>query len=104
MAPGHHPLRLGTRGSTLALAQANQVSKLLEPLFGEIEIVTIRTSGDRGERDRLGAFVREIQEALLENKIDLALHCLKDLPTTRVEKLTFAAHLPREDVLPCGAA
>ena len=91
------PVRLGTRGSKLALAQAEMVSKLLQPLVGSVEIVPIKTSGDRGERDRLGAFVREIQEALLEDRVDIALHCLKDLPTEPVEGLTFAAHLERED-------
>lgn len=62
-----------------------------------MEIVTIKTSGDKGDRDRLGAFVREIQHALLENAVDVALHCLKDLPTQPVEGLTLAAHLERED-------
>ncbi len=63
----------------------------------DVEIVPIKTSGDRGEREVLGAFVREIQESLLANQIDVALHCLKDLPTQQVPGLTFAAHLTRED-------
>jgi hydroxymethylbilane synthase len=63
----------------------------------EVEIVTIRTSGDKGDRDKLGAFVREIQEALLRNEVDVALHCLKDLPTQQVPGLVIGAHLDRED-------
>ena len=63
----------------------------------DVEIVPIKTSGDRGDREVLGAFVREIQESLLADSIDVALHCLKDLPTQQVPGLTFAAHLPRED-------
>lgn len=58
--------------------------------------MTIKTSGDRGERERLGAFVREIQEALLRDEIDVALHCLKDLPTQAVPGLALSAYLPRE--------
>jgi hydroxymethylbilane synthase len=91
--------RLGTRGSRLAVAQAEAVKSLLleaHPGIG-IEIVTIKTSGDHGNRDVLGAFVREIQSALLDNHIDAALHCLKDVPTSRVPGLALAAHLKRED-------
>lgn len=62
-----------------------------------MEIVPIKTSGDRGERELLGAFVREIQEALLDERIDIALHCLKDLPTEGVSGLQLSAHLERED-------
>ena len=57
----------------------------------------IKTSGDRGEREVLGAFVREIQYSLLGNEIDIALHCLKDLPTTPIEGLVLSAYLERED-------
>lgn len=60
--------------------------------------MTIRTSGDKGNYEVLGAFVKEIQESLVANEIDVAQHCLKDLPTIPVSGLTFAAHLPREDV------
>lgn len=89
-------IRLGTRGSKLALAQAENIAKLFRP-NAEVEIVVVKTSGDRGEREVRGAFVREIQIALLENRVDVALHCLKDLPTDPVEGLALAAHLPRED-------
>lgn len=116
MAADVAKLRLGTRGSRLALAQAHNVSDLLTRMGHEVEIVTIKTSGDRGDRDRLGAFVREIQESLLRDQIDVALHCLKDLPTKAVPGLTLGAYLEREDPrdtlitrgptlenLPCGA-
>ena len=79
------------------MAQAFTVCDLLSPIFGEVEIVPIKTSGDRGDREVVGAFVKEIQEALLEDRIGVALHCLKDLPTEKVPGLTFAAHLERED-------
>lgn len=92
-------LRLGTRGSRLAMAQATAARErlLAAGVAEEIEIVKVVTSGDRGERERLGAFVREIQEALLRNEVDVALHCLKDLPTEPVPGLRFSAHLKRED-------
>lgn len=63
----------------------------------EVEIVTIKTSGDQGIRDRLGAFVREIQEQVLAGGVDVALHCLKDLPTEPIPGLSFAAYMERED-------
>ncbi len=92
-------LRLGTRGSRLALAQAHTVRELLIGLdpTRDVEIVTIKTSGDRGERDGLGVFVREIQEALLSEAVDVGLHCLKDLPTEPVPGLRLSAYLERED-------
>ncbi|MGV3618411.1 MAG: hydroxymethylbilane synthase [Fimbriimonas sp.] len=90
-------LRLGTRGSRLAMAQANGLAARLTAAGHAVEIVAIKTSGDRGDRDRLGAFVREIQEAVLRNEVDIALHCLKDLPTTPVPGLALSAYLERED-------
>lgn len=91
--------RLGTRGSKLALAQAHALQARLNDLdpAAQIEIVTIKTSGDQGNREQLGAFVHELQVALLDGRIDVALHCLKDLPTEGVPGLTLAAHLERED-------
>ncbi|MEA2360950.1 MAG: hydroxymethylbilane synthase [Thermoleophilaceae bacterium] len=71
------PLRLGTRGSALALAQARWVA---ERLAGETELVTITTSGDRGSRDDKSRFVKEIEEALLGGELDLAVHSAKDVP------------------------
>lgn len=92
-------LRLGTRGSKLALAQAHSISALLRESWPglELDIVTVKTSGDRGERDRLGAFVHEIQQSLLDDGVDIALHCLKDLPTESVPGLKLSAYLQRED-------
>ncbi len=92
-------LRLGTRGSRLALRQAEAFGADLATRHPglEVEIVPIRTSGDLGRRETLGAFVRELQEAVRRGDVDCALHCLKDLPTRDAEGLTLAATLPRED-------
>ena len=79
------------------MAQAHALSASLTSMGHEVEIVTVRTSGDKGNREVLGAFVKEIQEALLRDEVDVALHCLKDLPTRPIEGLTLAAYLPRED-------
>jgi hydroxymethylbilane synthase len=79
------------------MAQAKALAASLEPMIGPVEIVPIRTSGDAGNREKLGAFVSEIEEALLNSTVDLGLHCLKDIPTREVPGLTFAAYLPRED-------
>lgn len=93
------PLRLGTRGSQLALWQANHVAALLRPLAAPraVELVLIETEGDR-VRDRPlsqiggdGLFTKEIQNALLDGRADVAVHSLKDLPTAPVEGLTLAA-------------
>ena len=93
-------LRLGTRGSLLALVQAKNVKRLIESEHPSlsVEIVTVRTSGDKGDRFRLGAFVGELQTAVLSHEVDVALHCLKDVPTYRTSGLRFAAHLERGDV------
>lgn len=106
-------LRLGTRGSPLALAQAELVrEKLLSgPLAGvdgaSVEIVPIRTTGDwrpeQKERTFLemggnkGLFTKEIEDALLEGSIDLAVHSMKDVPTEVPEGLAFSAMLERAD-------
>ena len=94
-------IRLGTRGSTLALAQARSV---VAALGGDgVEIVPMRTEGDRLAEARLavvggkGLFVREIEEALLRGDIDLAVHSLKDLPAEQPPGLTLAAFPPRAD-------
>ncbi len=79
------------------MAQAHALSASLTQAGHEVEIVTVRTSGDKGHREVLGAFVKEIQESLLRGEVDVALHCLKDLPTTPVPGLTLGAYLPRED-------
>ena len=81
------------------MAQAAAMQAQLKALYPEteIEIVPIKTSGDLGNREQLGAFVHELQLALLDDRIDFALHCLKDLPTGQVPGLVLAAYLERED-------
>lgn len=93
------PLRLGTRGSKLALVQANMVAALL----GNCEIVVLKTSGDRIQDRPLadaggkGLFVKELEDALLSHRIDLAVHSMKDVPVTLPDGLAIAAVLERED-------
>jgi len=102
-----HTIRIGSRGSPLARAQAETVKALLRAANGlpaeDCEIVIIRTTGDV-QRDRpladIGGkrmFTKEIEEALLAGTIDLAVHSMKDVPTTLPEGLSIAAVLPRED-------
>ena len=98
-------IRIGTRGSPLALAQARMARTALAAQgAGEIEIITIRTSGDRiqdrplAEAGGKGLFTKEIEEALLAGSIDLAVHSAKDMPTVLPGGLMLAACLPREDV------
>src|SRR5207245_78193 len=101
------PLRIGTRGSRLALWQANFVADLLRPLVTarSIEIVEVETAGDRTPERLLteisgeGVFTKEIQRAVLAGKADVAVHSLKDLPTLAVEGLVLAAVPPRGPVL-----
>jgi hydroxymethylbilane synthase len=109
-------LRLGTRGSPLALYQANAVAGALQARAGvSCEIVVIRTSGDQlaeasAAPDAAGGkrlFVKEIEDALLAGSIDLAVHSSKDMPVLLPEGLLIGAVLPREDprdalVLPEG--
>jgi hydroxymethylbilane synthase len=70
-------MRLGTRGSALARAQASWVAERLD---GQVELVAITTSGDRGSREDKSRFVKELEEALLRGEIDLAVHSAKDVP------------------------
>ena len=109
-------LRIGTRGSQLALWQANAVAALLRDKANtECEVVVIRTTGDRMAEAKLSQiggkrlFVKEIEDALLAGDVDLAVHSSKDMPAVLPEGLTIAAVLPREDardaiVLPQPAA
>ncbi|HSF58663.1 MAG TPA: hydroxymethylbilane synthase [Candidatus Binatia bacterium] len=98
-------LRIGTRGSALALAQTAWVKAELQARYPEatIESVIIKTSGDRFADTALqamggkGVFTKEIEDALLANEIDLAVHSMKDLPTELGDGLTVAAVPPRED-------
>jgi hydroxymethylbilane synthase len=102
-------LRLGTRGSKLALTQAELVRNALAkaiPVLATpdaIEIVVIKTTGDAiqdrplSEAGGKGLFVKEIEEALLGGRIDGAVHSMKDMPTAQPTGLSIAAFLPRED-------
>lgn len=97
-------LRLGTRGSDLARWQANRVRDLLAARGVTVELVTIRTSGDEGSRSPAapgttgkGLFTKEIEDALLERRIDLAVHSLKDLSAELPAGLVIAAYPERED-------
>ena len=96
-------LRIGTRGSRLAVAQAGQVADALRARGAEIEIVIIRTSGDRladvalAEFGGKALFVREIEEALLDGLVDAGVHSLKDLPAELPDGLSLAAYPARED-------
>jgi hydroxymethylbilane synthase len=96
-------LRIGSRGSKLALWQAEWVGRELARLGQSARIEIIRTTGDKmtdvalAQVGAKGLFTREIEEALLAGRIDLAVHSLKDLPTALPEGLTLAAVLQRED-------
>ena len=98
-------IKIGTRGSKLALTQANFVAEKIKKIMPEtdIEISVIKTSGDIMQDISLlkiggkGVFVKEIEDALLSNTIDLAVHSMKDVPTEIPDGLEFAAILQRED-------
>ncbi len=99
-------LRVGTRGSPLALAQTEEVRRRLLEIHPDLrtETVVIRTHGDEGYRQDLGtgldgkrAFTKRIEDALLDGRIDFAVHSLKDLPTDMADGVTIAAIPPRED-------
>lgn len=95
-------LRIGTRGSKLALAQANLVKDLLAKNGVETEIKIIKTSGDAftdrplHEVQGFGVFVREIDDSMLSGQIDIAVHSMKDVPTERPPELTIAAVMKRD--------
>ncbi|TDD69457.1 hydroxymethylbilane synthase [Jiangella aurantiaca] len=96
------PLRLGTRRSALALVQARYVHDRLRSLGHEVELVEITTKGDLSSAplDRIGGtgvFVTALREALLDGRVDLAVHSLKDLPTGSADGLVLAAVPERED-------
>ena len=101
-------LKIGSRGSPLALWQAHEVRAVLMRAHGfeqsAIEICTYKTSGDSIQDKALrdfggkGLFTKEIEEALLAGKIDMAVHSLKDMPTVLPDGLEIASVLPREDV------
>lgn len=102
------PVRIGTRGSALALAQAHETRDRLVAAHGmaeqDFEIVVIKTTGDRildrplSEIGGKGLFTKEIEQALTDGDIDLAVHSSKDMPTVLPDGLELSAFLPREDV------
>jgi hydroxymethylbilane synthase len=97
------PLRLGTRGSKLALAQAELVRAALAARGIGCEILPVKTTGDRitdrplAEVGGKGLFTKELEDALLGGRIDLAVHSMKDVPVALPDGLQIAALLPRED-------
>ena len=101
------PLRIGTRGSPLALAQAEEVKTRLIAAFPEMvtaaEIVIIKTTGDMildralAEVGGKGLFTKEIDDAMLDGRIDLAVHSMKDVPTVLPQGISMGAVLERED-------
>ena len=110
------PIRIGTRGSALALWQANYIADELNRLHGiETELIRIRTSGDRmqsasvaqvneqigSQNGSKGIFIKELEEALLAGTIDLAVHSMKDVPTETPAGLAFPAITRREDPRDC---
>ncbi|MFN3575581.1 MAG: hydroxymethylbilane synthase [Tabrizicola sp.] len=102
------PLKIGTRGSPLALWQAHETRRSLMAAFAlpeaAFEIVVIKVTGDQIQDKALreiggkGLFTREIEEALLDGSIDIAVHSMKDMPTQQPEGLILDCYLPRADV------
>ena len=97
-------IKVGSRGSSLALHQTEQVLGRLRPMYParEFEVVTVRTQGDINAEASLvgmglGIFVKEIERLLLDGELDMAVHSLKDLPTTLPDGLALGAMLRRED-------
>jgi hydroxymethylbilane synthase len=100
-------LRIGSRGSQLALWQANHISALLQARGHEVKLEIIKTTGDKitdvalAKVGTKGMFTKEIEEALLDGRVDLAVHSLKDLPTELAPEFQIAAVTKREN--PCDA-
>ncbi|MCP5366624.1 MAG: hydroxymethylbilane synthase [Hyphomicrobiales bacterium] len=105
----HPPLKIGTRGSPLALAQAHETRDRLAAAFpdlaaeGAVEIVVIKTTGDKvldrplAEIGGKGLFTKEIDDAMLDGRIDLAVHSMKDVPTWLPDGIVLPCMLERED-------
>jgi hydroxymethylbilane synthase len=98
-------LRIGTRGSALALWQARSISEALRAVAGvQSELVIVKTSGDKFQQTSFseigtkGVFIKELEDALLEHRVDLAVHSMKDVPTEIPGGLTIAAICKRQDV------
>ena len=106
--PPASSLKIGTRGSPLALAQALETRTRLMNFWNlpeeAFDIVVIQTSGDKIQDRPLrlvggkGLFVREIEDKLLDGSIDIAVHSMKDMPTVQPNGLILETYLPREDV------
>ena len=101
-------LRIGSRGSALALWQANFIRGRLREVCGvESEVVVVRTSGDRFPQGAIsalsvkGVFIKELEDALLDRSVDLAVHSMKDVPTKIPDELVFPAIPEREDPSDC---
>src|SRR5580693_1510586 len=96
-------VRIGSRGSRLALTQAELAGALLRAQGHEIALVPITTAGDRdrkspfGQIGERGVFVKEIEEALLAGRIDVAVHSAKDMTSTDTAALVVGAYLERDD-------
>src|SRR5215468_8863419 len=109
MSANHRPICIGTRGSPLALVQARMVRDALAAAHADlrgadyIQILPIKTTGDAVQDRKLmdvggkGLFTKEIEEALLDGRIDCAVHSVKDMQTWLPDRLTIGAMLPRED-------
>src|ERR671934_2617981 len=105
-------IRIGSRGSRLALIQAELAASRLRREGVEIALVPITTAGDRdrskpfGEIGSRGVFVKELEEALLAERIDVAVHSAKDMTSTDTDGLAVGAYLERDDPRDalCGAA
>lgn len=100
-------VRIGSRGSMLATWQAKHIASRLAALGVETEIIYIKTSGDKFQQAGInqigvkGVFIKEIEDALLENRVDIAVHSMKDVPTETPAGLNFPAICEREDPRDC---
>lgn len=94
-------IKIGTRGSKLALVQTEIVRRKLERIGVETEVVVIKTRGDRGLWDGTGVFVKEIEKAILEGYVDVGVHSAKDLPTAVPKGLKVTAYIERESPADC---
>jgi hydroxymethylbilane synthase len=99
----HKILKVGTRGSLLAVTQTNQVIDNLKAVNPDIkfEVVIIKTSGDEGKIEVVGAFVKEVEHALIRKEIDLAVHSLKDMPTALPDGVKLGALPIRGQIRDC---
>ena len=100
-------VRIGSRGSMLATWQAKHIASRLNAFGVQTEIIYIKTSGDKFQQAGInqigvkGVFIKEIEDALLENRVDIAVHSMKDVPTETPAGLIFSAICEREDPRDC---